>query len=634
VGAFLYGALFVAVLPAALLVWARGADRWVSLPPIRAPAAGGALAALGLALLGAGMWALRVHGGGLPMNAFPPPRYVARGAYRLVAHPIYVGFCAAVLGVALASGSAAGLWLVFPAVALGCAALVLGHERPDLLRRFGRLERPWLALPPRGDPAPAAGERAAVVALVLVPWAAIYGALATLPVPADAVSTALPLERGWPVLEWSEVVYASTYVGVLAAALLAPTRTALRELAVRGLVAMALVFPLQAFLPLVAPPRPLDPAGALGRLILLERALDTSALAFPSFHVIWALLAADALAPRTRLARPWAAAVALSCLATGAHTVADVAAGIAAWAVVRRGDVVWEGIRRGAERIANGWHAWRAGPARILVHAAWAALSAASGAAVIAAFADPGSSGLVVALFAGVVGGAGLWAQLVEGRAGLSRPFGFYGGLLGGIAVALASSAAAGHSPWPVLGACALAVPVSQGIGRLRCLVQGCCHGAPAPEVIGIRYRTPLSRVVKAGLGGVPVHPTPLYAMAWSALCALVLFRLALAGAPAHAVAGVGLFLGGVGRFVEEACRGEPQTPIVAGLRLYQWLAVASAVAGAAVTALARSGPLPAPQLGATDLAVAAACGLVAAFAMGVDFPGSPRRLSRLADPG
>jgi prolipoprotein diacylglyceryltransferase len=213
---------------------------------------------------------------------------------------------------------------------------------------------------------------------------------------------------------------------------------------------------------------------------------------------------------------------------------------------------------------------------------------------------------------------------------GLSRPFGFYGGLLG-VVVGVLLAPAFGFDRWTALAAGAMAAPVVQALGRLRCLVQGCCHGAPAPERVGIRHVTPLSRVVKAGLGGVPVHPTALYSILWNGLVGGVLLRLALLAAPATLVSGIYLLLSGVGRFVEESYRGEPQTPVVLGLRLYQWMAIGSAVAGAAITAL---GPSPAVALRLPEPGVLVAslvAFVVTTAAMGVDLPGSSRRLSRLA---
>ena len=113
-GKFLYGALFLVALPLALAWWARGAGVNVSLPAPEIPLWGTALAVAGALLWLSGVLALRIRGGGLPMNAYPPPRLVATGVYALTAHPIYLGFVLAAFGTALARGSAAGQWLVSP----------------------------------------------------------------------------------------------------------------------------------------------------------------------------------------------------------------------------------------------------------------------------------------------------------------------------------------------------------------------------------------------------------------------------------------------------------------------------------------------------------------------------------------
>ena len=82
---------------------------------------------------------------------------------------------------------------------------------------------------------------------------------------------------------------------------------------------------------------------------------------------------------------------------------------------------------------------------------------------------------------------------------------------------------------------------------------------------------------------------------------------------------------------MEEAWRGEPQTPICSGLRLYQWTAIASVALGALMTALGSSDTAPSPQFASSSLLPSATFGLLVACAMGVDFPNSKWRFSRLA---
>jgi protein-S-isoprenylcysteine O-methyltransferase Ste14 len=634
-GKVLYALLFVVILPVVLAAWAHALVRSVALPAYASPAAGGAVLALGVALVLAGMHALWVHGGGLPMNAFPPPRLATRGAYALTRHPIYVGFVLACGGASIAVGSAAGLWLVTPLAALGTVALVYGFELPDLVARFGALPSPAVRLPPALDRSPTAGERVAAYLLVLVPWAVLYEAVAFLGPPADAVDGTLALDRAIPVVPEAEVVYASAYVVVLAVPLLAARARDLRAFMVRGLLAMALVFPAYLALPIVAPPRPFTPHDLLGHVLAAERALDTPAAAFPSFHVIWALLAAEALGARGRLARAllrtWAWGVAASCALTGMHTLVDIAAGAVATLAVVRAGAVWQAVRAATERVANSWREVRLGPLRVINHGAWAGLATFAGLAIGLALAGPAyATPLLVAGGGGLVGAA-MWAQLVEGSPSLLRPYGFYGGLLG---IVLASFACPlfGADTWVLLASYAVAGPVVQSLGRVRCLVQGCCHGRAAPPGVGIRYTHPRSRVCRlAHLEGVPVHATPLYSIAWNVVVLAVVLRAFVLHAPTHLVGGLYLVLGGLGRFVEESLRGEPQTKVLAKLRLYQWASIAQVIAGMLVSALGRGPACPTPSLAHLPLLVAAAGGVVAAIALGVDFPDSSRRFSRLA---
>ena len=164
------------IVPLALAAWAHGAANTVHLPALHSVFRGAMLAALGVGIMALGMLSLWVYGGGLPMNAFPPPRLVENCIYSLVPHPIYGGFVIACAGVAILFGSASGLWLVTPAVALACAALVLGCEFPDLRSRFGpRKSTPWLPLD--RPEAPSFLERLRIYLVVLLPWLVVFEAL-------------------------------------------------------------------------------------------------------------------------------------------------------------------------------------------------------------------------------------------------------------------------------------------------------------------------------------------------------------------------------------------------------------------------------------------------------------------------
>jgi protein-S-isoprenylcysteine O-methyltransferase Ste14 len=629
----LYGVLFVLVLPVALVAWAHGTQKVVHIPAVHSQPLGVALATIGIVVIATGMLSLYLRGGGLPMNAFPPPRFVQTGIYGIVPHPIYGGFVTLCAGVAIITGSASGLWLVTPLVAMASSALVLGYELPDIRQRFGS-QRFSIWLPLDSDDAPLAIERLRTYFTVLLPWFVFYESVVAISMPPDAISTLMHFESRWPVLQWTEIIYVSTYAVVLLAPVLLRSRRVLRSFSIRAYTAMALVFPLYMLLPWIAPARPFVPTSALGALLNWERTTDSAAAAFPSFHVVWALIAATALGHGGRFRRYiwfiWAILVTVSCVTTGNHSVIDVLGGFAAFALVVKMPAIWTGILKSAEVVANSWREWHFGPVRVINHGAFTGLATFVGMCVISAIVGANSRWLIASIYLGATIGAVLWAQWVEGSPSLLRPLGFYGGVLGSIAGALIALPL-GISLWTTLCAICVAAPFIQGIGRLRCLVQGCCHGRATNSVSGICYTHPRSRVCRlAGLAATPLHATPVYSILWNAVTAAALLRLLQLHASTALICGVYLMLSGLGRFVEEAYRGEPQTMILGGLRFYQWLAIATVLSGAFLTNVSGAPLVPSPSFGGVRLGLAAACGLAAWFVTGVDFPKSSRRFARL----
>jgi hypothetical protein len=291
---------------------------------------------------------------------------------------------------------------------------------------------------------------------------------------------------------------------------------------------------------------------------------------------------------------------------------------------------IWIAILRLAERIANSWREWRIGPMRIINHGGYAAAGAVIGIWLIDTLLGPGRAWLAVSIFLCSVAGAAFWAQWVEGSPALLRPMGSYGGMLGALVGALPAFAL--HIDlWVALAAICVAAPWIQAAGRLRCLVQGCCHGRATRTAPGIRYTHPRSRVCRlANLAGVSVFATPVYSILCNAVVGLALLRLIQLHSSSTLICGIYLLLSGCGRFVEEAYRGEPQTLTVWGLHLYQWIAILTVVAGAALTTVPGSPMPPIAPLRLSTLLLAIGCGAVAWFVTGVDFPESSRRFARL----
>ena len=629
-----YALVFILLLPALLTGWAAALDRVVVLPRYGSPPVGLGLAFMGLAMLVSATVTLRRYGEGLPMSPFPPAKFVRRGLYAWFEHPIYIGAVLIAAGTSLATRSGAGLWLVTPLFTLAISSFVLGYERTATRERFGPVEPPRLHLAPPSDAPPTRWERLAIYTQVLIPWVTVYMAVELLGAPPDAQSALMPLDHRIPLVPWTEGLYAVTYLFVLLAPIAARRQRSLRQFALEGWFATVLIIPIYLLVPLVVSARPIAGDGFWERLMLWERSYDSPATAFPAFHVVWLFIAATLYAAdHPRWGFPaWTIAVlsSVSCLTTGMHGILDVAGGLAAWGIVRGRGRIWAALRGGAEWVANSWREWDLGPVRLINHGLYAALG--GGIAITLGGAMAGAEQARWVALAGVAGviGAALWAQGIEGSAVLLRPYGYFGGIFAGVGFTVLAGRF-GADIWLVLAALGVTMPVAQAMGRLRCLVQGCCHGLPCPDWLGIRFHHPRSRVTRLSeFGGQPVHPTQLYSILWNLPLTAVLVRLWFLSAPLQFIFGLYLVLTGLGRFVEEHYRGEPQTPMLGGLRLYQWLALGFVLAGGWIMTL---GTRPAPHPAGWNLEslwyglafVGFGC-----IAFGLDFPRASRRFSRL----
>ena len=133
------------LLPVSLYLWSTGLDNYIILPvPILSEQHYFSLLIIsssifiGLIFLLGGWYAIYIYGNGLPMNAFPPQRFVTRGVYSILPHPIYTGFCFLTLGVFLLLQSPGGVWIIFPLVCFGCVSLVYGYEKEAIENNFGK----------------------------------------------------------------------------------------------------------------------------------------------------------------------------------------------------------------------------------------------------------------------------------------------------------------------------------------------------------------------------------------------------------------------------------------------------------------------------------------------------------------
>jgi protein-S-isoprenylcysteine O-methyltransferase Ste14 len=634
-GKILYGLLFVAVIPALLILWARLTGDTVKLPLPENLIYGYVLMISGTLCVFSGMWELWRSGNGLPMNAFPPSRFVKTGIYAITKHPIYFGAAMISFGLSAVTRSASGFWLVSPLFTIMMVAFVVGFENERILKFFGPQEyKPFLSLPAATGFSPSLKERISSYFLVYLPWFIVYETFIYTGTPGHAISTNLSFEEHLPIWEFSVVVYVFTYLFALTIPLVLRTRKQLRCFMVDLWFAIIGVAIIYFIFPFIVRQRDFIPHSFFGRLIMLGRSLDGENAALPSFHVIWAFISATYFS-RSFMRYKWiwyviAALISLSCLTTGNHSLLDVVAGFGMFIIIVSRRQLWNLIRRESERLSNSWHEWRWGPVRIINHGFYGGFAGLAGMLIAGFFlgSQNAFAGFIVLIV--VIVGAGLWAQIIEGSSKLLRPYGYYGGLSGGIIACLLVSFIFSINIFLLLASFAMAGPWIQSIGRLRCLVQGCCHGKPADENTGIRFTHPLSRVNKiSGLSGVPLHPTQLYSIGTNILSGLILIRLYGLGMPSSFIIGIYFILNGTGRFVEESFRGEAQTPYWAGMRIYQWIAIVNILIGACFTSIPDT-PVPIFLPNILSIFLSIIMGILVAIASGVDFPESNRRFARL----
>jgi len=631
----MYGILFLIVIPALLIIWVRYTSNLINLPVPTNKLWGYFLLVTGLFFVVTGMFHLWIFGKGLPMNAFPPKEFVKKGIYTFTSHPIYGGAILISFGLSIITQSSSGFWLVSPLFTLMTIAYTVGFENEQTLRLFGPQEhRPFLSLPLESNERPTLKDIIAAYILAYLPWLVMYGAFIFAGVPKDAIHTNLPLENKWPVIEFTIIFYVSVYLYSLLIPLVIKSKKELRALEIDVWVATFFTCFIYFAAPFIVDQQPFTPHSFWGELLLFDRSQDGVTGALPAFHVIWAFLAARYFAISIKkLKWVWyllAILISISCITTRNHSLLDVIAGGSMFALIVYRIQIWNFIRLQSEHIANSWAEWRWGPIRLINHGFYAGAAGFVGALVAGSYMDSHYAFITFLLCTMAIIGAGLWAQFIEGSPKLQRPYGYYGSVVGILIGCILISIFFPINFYVLFASFAIAAPWVQVLGRLRCLVQGCCHGKPSKDWLGIRFTHSYSRVNKiSGLKGKSLHPTQLYSIGTNLITGPVLIRLVSLDMPATFIIGMYFILNGLGRFVEESFRGEAQTPYWAGMRIYQWIAIISILFGAVMTTLSDI-KMTAFKLNMPTLYWAIALGAFAIIAYGVDFPSSNRRFARL----
>ena len=129
--------------------------------------------------------------------------------------------------------------------------------------------------------------------------------------------------------------------------------------------------------------------------------------------------------------------------------------------------------------------------------------------------------GLGFAILVGAIVGAKLLLLVVEFDYFTSDPANlwvlarsagvFYGGFVLAVVVALWYMRRHGMPVWTTCDAFAPGIALGQAVGRLGCLLAGCCYGRPTDVPWGITFTNPLAAVNSGTPLGVSLHPTQPY---------------------------------------------------------------------------------------------------------------------------
>jgi protein-S-isoprenylcysteine O-methyltransferase Ste14 len=636
VGKVLYASLFTLVLPFLLILWAVKMESNLSLPVYENPILGIIVIIGGMLIMSFGIIELISRGKGLPMNPYPPDRFVTSGIYKYITHPIYTGASLLIIGVSIFFESASGLWIISPLFIVGCFALVVGFERKDLLKRFpDKRFKTLISIPKSYSEEPTVWDKISAYVLVLVPWIILSQAFSILGISIKSKVSYFPFEAHIPVINFTIIFYLIAYPMILLTPIIAKTKRDLRDFMVTGLIAMLAGFYFMFIFMFFTPVKISALPTIWGAFYEFAKISTDSFTAFPSFHVIWILLALAVYVKRfPSLKILWQftiIVILISCLTTGIYSLLDVLGGIFVFLLAYFRYSIWKVIKKFAENIANSWKEWNFGYIRMMNHGLYGGLATFIGLTIIGLLIGKEHLPAILLVAVTVMISSALWAQFIEGSKKLLRPLGFYGGVIGGILGCILVNILFGVNFFLIFAALTVASPWVQAIGRVRCLVQGCCHGHITKSNIGIRYFHDRSRVVGlSDLKGEYLHPTPVYSILANTFYGIILFKLWFTTTPLSLIIGLSFIFNGLARFVEESYRGEPQTPIIGGLRVYQWIALIGIIVGAIFTTISVNVVRFGIHLNMDVFVFAFVAGLLSTILTGVDFPKANKRFSRL----
>jgi phosphatidylglycerol:prolipoprotein diacylglycerol transferase len=158
---------------------------------------------------------------------------------------------------------------------------------------------------------------------------------------------------------------------------------------------------------------------------------------------------------------------------------------------------------------------------------------------------------------------------------GLARSGGvFYGGLIAAVAVALLYLRRHQLPLWTTTDVFAPGIALGHVVGRLGCLLAGCCFGRETSAPWAITFHDPAALAQGTPLG-VPLHPTQLYEAGAEALILVFLLATERRGRPFPGRTFWSyMFLYGISRFIIEFYRGDSRGLVFGVLSTSQFVSI------------------------------------------------------------
>jgi len=151
----------------------------------------------------------------------------------------------------------------------------------------------------------------------------------------------------------------------------------------------------------------------------------------------------------------------------------------------------------------------------------------------------------------------------------------FYGGLVAAVVVALLYLRRHRLPLWTTTDCFAPGIALGHVIGRMGCLLAGCCYGRPTSVPWAITFHNPAAALNVGTPLNVPLHPTQLYEAGAELLILAVLLATERRG---RAFAGrtfwIYLLLYGISRFIIEFFRGDNRGMVFGVLSTSQFVSI------------------------------------------------------------